>query len=340
MPVPDILKPAYQFGGLSLTQILQPYVNNWLRTRNSVGDLVHSFSVLGIKTELDSITGADAASIMGQRVEAFNNYRDNRNMMLLNTTEEFFNVSTPLTGLESLQAQSQEHMASVCSIPLVKLLGISPSGLNATAEPEMAAFYDYIAAMQESLVRAPLTYIFQILQLNLWGKIDPDLNFDFEPLQELTEMEKAQLDKTKAETGSTLINEGVISPHEERVRVAKDERSDYQGLDLSDEADPQPPGMGEGGEGGEEGGGEGGEAMLKALGGSGEAENDMGGSGGASGMGEGERAGEGEQKAKSPPVNEGRVKAIPSHPIEPPRHNPPRSKPPEIKKAGARSNDN
>ncbi|EDK8146394.1 DUF1073 domain-containing protein, partial [Salmonella enterica] len=28
-PVPDMLKPAYNFGGLSLVQIAEPYVNNW-----------------------------------------------------------------------------------------------------------------------------------------------------------------------------------------------------------------------------------------------------------------------------------------------------------------------
>ncbi len=32
-PVPDILKPAYAFGGLSMTQMAQPYVDIWLRTR-------------------------------------------------------------------------------------------------------------------------------------------------------------------------------------------------------------------------------------------------------------------------------------------------------------------
>jgi rubrerythrin len=34
--VPDILKPAYAFGGLSLSQMAKPYVDNWLRTRQAV----------------------------------------------------------------------------------------------------------------------------------------------------------------------------------------------------------------------------------------------------------------------------------------------------------------
>ena len=31
--VPDLLKPSYNFGGISDTQLVEPYVNRWLRTR-------------------------------------------------------------------------------------------------------------------------------------------------------------------------------------------------------------------------------------------------------------------------------------------------------------------
>jgi hypothetical protein len=31
--LPDILKPAYAFGGLSMSQMLKPYVDNRLRSR-------------------------------------------------------------------------------------------------------------------------------------------------------------------------------------------------------------------------------------------------------------------------------------------------------------------
>lgn len=35
-PVPDMLKPAYNFGGVSMTQLMMPYVERWLRTVDSV----------------------------------------------------------------------------------------------------------------------------------------------------------------------------------------------------------------------------------------------------------------------------------------------------------------
>ncbi|EAM6855285.1 DUF1073 domain-containing protein [Salmonella enterica] len=62
-PVPDMLKPAYNFGGLSLVQIAEPYVNNWLRTRDSVGDMLHSFSLSGIMTDMSQALREGASMV-------------------------------------------------------------------------------------------------------------------------------------------------------------------------------------------------------------------------------------------------------------------------------------
>ncbi|WP_198327721.1 hypothetical protein [Mesorhizobium sp. WSM1497] len=34
------MKPTYSFGGLSLSQMVKPYVDNWLETRQSVNDII------------------------------------------------------------------------------------------------------------------------------------------------------------------------------------------------------------------------------------------------------------------------------------------------------------
>ena len=41
-------------------------------------------------------------------------------------------------------------MAAISRIPLVKLLGIQPAGLNASSEGELIAFEDWIASFQRS----------------------------------------------------------------------------------------------------------------------------------------------------------------------------------------------
>lgn len=247
--VSDLLKPSFSFGGLSLSQMAKPYVDNWLRTRQSVADLIWSFSVSGVMTDLETIMQADG-DMLFDRAELFNNLKNNRGMMILNKdSEEFFQVNTPLGTLDKLQAQAQEQMASISSIPLVFLLGITPSGLNASSEGEIRAFYDFIAAYQEKLFKDPLTRCIDFIQLSKYGEVDPDIVFEFEPLYSMTEKEEADIDKTNAETDDLRINGGVISPLEARKSVANNPATRYDGLRT--DVLPIPPG-GDEDDGGEE----------------------------------------------------------------------------------------
>jgi hypothetical protein len=43
-PVPNILKPSYNFSGMSLSQLIEPYVIRWLKTVDSVNRLLSATS--------------------------------------------------------------------------------------------------------------------------------------------------------------------------------------------------------------------------------------------------------------------------------------------------------
>lgn len=240
--VPDLLKPAYSFGGLSLSQMIKPYVDNWLQTRQSVSDLISAYSVMVLKTNMQtSLAPSKNQLSLSDRAELFNNYRDNRGLMVLDKdSEDFTNVTTPLGGLELLQAQSQEHMASVAGIPIVKLLGIQPAGLNASSEGEIRTFYDWIMAYQEKFFGDQLRYVINVIMLSEFGEIDEDIVFQFNSLWMLTEKEQAEVRKIEAETDDVLINGcGSLSPEESRQRIANDPTTPYENIDVDDM--PEPP---------------------------------------------------------------------------------------------------
>jgi phage-related protein (TIGR01555 family) len=238
--VPDLLKASYNFGGISLSQLAEPYVNNWLRTRDSVGDLVHSFSMSGIKTNIADVLSGGGGEALFARAQLFNNMRDNRGLFLVDKdSEEFFQFNTPLSGLDALQAQAQEQMASVSSIPLVKLLGITPSGLNASADGEIRVFYDWIHSVQEAMFTDPLNLILEIIQLSEFGEVDADIGFEFNSLWQLSEDEQATVRKTDADTDAVLITAGVISPDDARERLISATDNYYHSLEANPEIDDE-----------------------------------------------------------------------------------------------------
>ncbi len=46
-PVSQILKPAYNFGGLSLIQLMEPYVKAWETIRDEIPKIVKAFTLTG-----------------------------------------------------------------------------------------------------------------------------------------------------------------------------------------------------------------------------------------------------------------------------------------------------
>lgn len=237
-PVPDMLKPAYAFGGLSLTQMAKPYVDIWLQTRQSVADLIHSFSVMCLMTDLSTLMQPGNVGALLARAAMFNMLRDNNGVFVVNkNTEDFKNVSASLSGLHELQSQAQEHMASVHRIPLVKFTGIQPAGLNASSEGEIKVYDDTIMAYQSRFIAPNLTKIINFEQLSLFGEIDPAITYKFMPLREMTQAEKGQKEKDDADRNQKYVDMGALHPAEVRAVIINDPDLPYTELDPDDVPD-------------------------------------------------------------------------------------------------------
>lgn len=231
-PMPDILKPVYLFGGLSMSQMIKPYVENWLDIRQAVAQIVQAYSVWVLHTNMSSRLqrGGDQ---LAARIEMFTQLLKNGSVAAVDKdTEDLTNISAPLGTLDMILSKAQEQMASVCRIPLVKLLGIQPAGLNASSEGEIRAFYDWIKAFQEALLRGPLTTMFDLIQLSIWGEVDDDITFEFKDLWQLDEAGDAAIRQTEANTDDTYVAMGAVDSQEVREKLAKDPNSPYAGLNL------------------------------------------------------------------------------------------------------------
>ena len=240
-PVADMLKPAFNFGGISQSQLAEPYVDNWLRTRQSVSDLISNFSIIVLATAMDESLQGDDADELFQRIELFNLTRNNRGAFVIDKDrEEMDQIAVPLGGLAELQSQSQEQMCAVGHTPAVILLGIAPTGFGNVAEGEIRTFFDWIRSIQEAFWRKPIKTSIDILQLLMYGEIDPDIVINFEPLYQMTPKELAEIRTADGTTDTNYIDRGVLDVTEVREKLARDPESGYQGIDVTKV--PEPPG--------------------------------------------------------------------------------------------------
>ena len=234
-PLSDMLKPAYAFAGLSLVQMMKPYVDNWLRTRQAVSDMVNSYSILNLKTDMSSVLSGGSCADLYERMSLFITDRDNRGLMTTDKNEEELeSIAVPLSGLHELQQQAQEQLASVSRIPLSIYLQIMPTGLSANSDGETRNFYADVHSLQEENIRPGLDVIVKAIQLSLFGKIIDGIDFEFLPLWEMDDKDKAEMRKVDAEADVAYVGAGIISQEEVRERLSNDETSLYHGVDLTD----------------------------------------------------------------------------------------------------------
>lgn len=231
-PMPDILKPAYNFSGMSSSQLVEPYVVRWLKNVDSGSRLLSNFSTSGFSTNLMSTLEEEGEMAGGltlfKRAAMFNQMRDNRGLMILDkASEEFFQFNTPLSGVAELVAQSQEHMAAPLHIPLVKLTGVTPSGLNASPDGEIQVFYDYVGAEQKDFMNGHLITVLKVLQLHLWGKVNPKISHEWVRLDSPTDKEESEMRKADADRDGTYVTNAVVSADEVRQRLRNDKKSGY-----------------------------------------------------------------------------------------------------------------
>jgi uncharacterized protein len=231
--VPDLLKPQYNFVGISLAQLMFPYIQRWLRTAKSVNDLINSFSIVNLKTNMQATLsdGGDNGVSLLQRLKIFTGTRNNQGIFATDKDDEELEIlNATLSGLEKLQAQAQEHMAAPAHIPLIKLFGITPTGLGATGEGEIQVWYDWVHAQQNHALGDHMNRALEIVQMDLFGEVDDDISYEWETLFQPTPKEEGELRKADSERDAAYLTNSVVSPDEVRQKLIDDPKSGYNNL--------------------------------------------------------------------------------------------------------------
>ena len=231
--LPDILKPSYNFLGIPQAQLLSDYVTHFRKNREEVNRLLQKFSTSIVKGDMKKqLYNGAPTSVLTKRIKMFAKSRNNSGIALLDKdTEDFVQVNTPINGITDIVRQSLEFVVSVNQSGVVKTLGYSPAGFNATGESDIKLQADLISTRQEKILRRPIQEILDLLQLNLFGEIDPDLTFDFNPLDEDDERTTAEVEKLKADTSAIYLDRGVITEDELRETLRQDDKAPYGALE-------------------------------------------------------------------------------------------------------------
>nr|DAU02551.1 MAG TPA: portal [Caudoviricetes sp.] len=243
--LPSLLKPAYNFFGLPLSQKVLDAVAHYTSSRESAARLLKKYSITVLKTDMSAALSGDFDTNLMRRVDYFTQMRDNDGTAIIDKEmEDLVVMTTSLAGVVDIVRQAMEYVAAMFNEPVTKMWGLSPNGFN-TGDADLKNHYDNIASLQEKMFQTQMDRIVRILQMNAFGEINDNIEFKFTPLNEEDMALKVANNKVKAETDALLLANNVVSPEEVRQKLIDDDESGYNGLTPNDIPELDPNELGE-----------------------------------------------------------------------------------------------
>ena len=145
-------------------------------------------------------------------VDMMRRFQSIEGMTILDLKDKFEgHQNTTFSGLGDLILQLAQQIAGALQIPLVRLLGQSPAGLNATGESDLRTYYDNIKARQEANFRVPMTRVYRSLAASAGVKLPEGFWMQFRSLWQLQEKEKAEIAETDVRSVAAAEERSFIS---------------------------------------------------------------------------------------------------------------------------------
>ena len=228
---PILLRPSYNFFGVPQVQVALDYLRHFTGTRESAARLLRKFSLTVLKTDMDAVLYGSDDSGVRARLQHLADHRDNDGIYAIsNEDEEIVQLNTPLTGVTEIVRQALELLACVWRIPVVKFLGISPGGFNATGESDIRSFYDHVESQRAKIFGHNFDRLSRVLCLSVLGHEAPGISWEWPSLWTMTRRERAEIAKIEADTAVQYFNIGALAPDEIRTALAGEDGSRYAGI--------------------------------------------------------------------------------------------------------------
>lgn len=136
----------------------------------------------------------------------------NEGLTVLDSTDKFEALAYAFTGLNDVLIQFGQQLAGAAQIPLVRLFGQSPAGMNATGESDVRNYYDTCNAQQEARLRRPVGTLLELTYRNRYGRDLPaGFDFSFRPLWQLPDDQKATVASTITTSVLAGLEQGAVS---------------------------------------------------------------------------------------------------------------------------------
>jgi phage-related protein (TIGR01555 family) len=213
--VPFWEKQAEVYWGVSEVEHIYEDLTKRDNTSNNIANLIFRAYIFTMKMndlgQTLALGDSKAQKDLYNVVQAQNWLMSNQGMMIMDKGDELDTKSYTFAGLNDIYESFMLDISGAAEIPVTKLFGRSPAGMNATGEADENNYYDSISQKREASLSPALNKLIPVMALSEWGVLPDDLDYSYNPIGTLTNKDKAELADKSTTAIINTFNSGLIS---------------------------------------------------------------------------------------------------------------------------------
>ena len=226
-PVEDILKPTYNYFGVSVPERIYERVYAAERLANEAPQLAMTkrTPAMGISNLFDI-----DRETLEENIKGWSETRDNYAVFIHDALDTFTQSDTALGDLDPLIMTGYQLVAAGAEVPATKLIETTPKGFNSTGEYEESSYRESLESIASNALIPLLQKHYKLVAKSM-NHDHEDIQITFKPLDTPTAAEQAQINLAKAQTMQMLQATQAVDPEDIRNALIKDKTSDFFGLE-------------------------------------------------------------------------------------------------------------
>ena len=202
---------AYDGWGDSVLQVVYDAIQNATSASQHVAALIPEAKtdVVYVPQLSEFLRDAGTTRRLTDRFTYANTIKSMFNMILLegdgkDAGEKWEQKQINFAHLPELIQQYLQIASGAADIPVTRLLGQSPSGLNSTGDGDIKNYYDNVSARQKTELQPQIARIDEVIIRSALGVRPRDIYFTWAPLYTMSEKEQAETFKMKADAARAI----------------------------------------------------------------------------------------------------------------------------------------
>lgn len=211
-PEGTFMQQSSWYWGDPIYQSVRQAVENADLGQDGFADLINEAKLDIVKSPglTEQAATTEGETRIRNRVSAASAGKSTYRTLMLDTLEEWDQKQITWAGMPEIMEAFLLCVAGAADIPMTRLLGQSPRGLQSTGDGEERDYQAMVRARQNELLAPALDRIDDLLIRSALGSVPSDVYYEFAPLSQMDEKDAASIEKDRSTTFKTYADTGLI----------------------------------------------------------------------------------------------------------------------------------